>query len=101
MGIAGLLWRRLGFRGGRLVGTAVVAGATSSFFFYLWTNFGVWWQGWYPPTLSGLFQSYWWGLPFLKLNLLSNLLLIPSAFAFGEWLRAVGEVIIEKRARTA
>lgn len=84
IGGSGLVLRRLEFKGLKLVGAAGVQALASSLFFYLWTNFGVWWQGWYPPTLAGLVQSYWWGLPFLKFNLIGNLLLVPSAFALGE-----------------
>lgn len=40
------------------------AALTSSLFFYLWTNFGVWFQGWYPPTLQGLLSSYLMGAAF-------------------------------------
>lgn len=86
IGGAGLLLRKAGFKGLKLVAIAGAQALASSFFFYLWTNFGVWLQGWYPPTLAGLVQSYWWGLPFLKLNLISNLLLVPAAFSLGELL---------------
>lgn len=84
IGGAGLLLRRSGFKGIGLVGLSGVQALASSLFFYLWTNFGVWLQGWYPATPAGLAQSYWLGLPFLKFNLLGNLLLVPSAFALGE-----------------
>lgn len=52
----------------------------SSLFFYLWTNFGVWYQGWYPPTPAGLVESYVRGLPFLKFNLIGNLIFISLGF---------------------
>lgn len=58
-------------------------GIIASLWFYLWTNFGVWildsW-GMYPKTLNGLIQAYFYGLPFLKLNLLGNLFFIPVSF---------------------
>lgn len=101
IGISGLLLRGTGFKGLKLVGAAGVQALASSFFFYLWTNFGVWLQGWYPPTLAGLAQSYWRGLPFLKLNLLSNLLLVPTAFSLGELIKAASKTIIARQARTA
>lgn len=60
-------------------GLGVVAGL----WFYLWTNFGVWlldsW-GMYPKTLVGLADAYLYGLPFLKFNVLGNLLFVPSSF---------------------
>jgi len=54
-------------------------GITASLLFFLWTNFGVWlmWPKMYPMTLSGLVQCYVMGLPFLKYNLLGNLVIIP------------------------
>ena len=55
-------------------------GLTSAVWFYLWTNFGVWLIGnLYPATFSGLIQSYYMGLPFLKLQAVSNLLILPGA----------------------
>lgn len=58
-------------------------GTFASLFFYLWTNFGVWAiGGWYPKTFQGLIWCYTMGLPFLKLNLLGNLVIVP-AVSFG------------------
>lgn len=62
-------------------------GAGASLWFYLWTNFGVWFlNSWkmYPKTLNGLISCYFAGLPFLKLNLVSNVLLLPLFFVFKE-----------------
>ncbi len=55
-------------------------GLLSSLFFYLYTNFGVWllWHM-YPKTLSGLIQCYFMGLPFLRNQLVSDLIFIPAA----------------------
>ena len=65
------------------IGRATILGITSSVWFYLWTNFGVWlldsW-GMYPKTLVGLFSSYIMGLPFLKYNLIGNLIFVPVTF---------------------
>ncbi len=66
------------------IGMATVLAATSSLFFFLWTNFGVWAQGWYPPTLQGLISSYIMGLPFLKYNLIGNLVIVPVGFGVVE-----------------
>lgn len=56
-------------------------GLLSNLFFFFWTNFGVWlldsW-GMYPNTLTGLLQSYVAGIPFLRLQLASTLLFVPS-----------------------
>lgn len=96
--VTGLLG--LGLRSANLKRLTLVSSATglsllSSFFFYLWTNFGVWLQGWYPLTLNGLAQSYLMGVPFLRLNLLGNLFIVSSVFLTVETLRViVGRVII-------
>jgi uncharacterized protein DUF6580 len=49
-----------------------------SLFFYLVTNFAVWalpgnHAPLYPPTLDGLAESYWMGLPFLRNGLAGDL----------------------------
>ncbi len=58
-------------------------GMVAALWFYIWTNFGVWlldnW-GMYPKTIGGLLQAYYYGLPFLKMNLLGNLFFIPISF---------------------
>ncbi len=45
----------------------------SSIAFFLITNFGVWAQGSYARDVSGLFQSYIMGIPFLRNTLLGDL----------------------------
>src|SRR3989338_8931998 len=53
-------------------------GVVTTLFFFLWTNFGVWHlSGMYPHTLDGLMLSYFNGLPFLRNQLLGNLLIVP------------------------
>lgn len=54
-------------------------GILSVLFFYLWTNFG-WWllSGMYPKTFLGILQSYIAALPFLKNQLISVSIFIPS-----------------------
>lgn len=54
-------------------------GVVTTLFFYVWTNFGVWHiGGLYPHTWAGLVQSYINGLPFLRMQLLGNLLIVPA-----------------------
>lgn len=54
-------------------------GVVSTLFFYAWTNFGVWHlSGMYPHTLAGLELSYINALPFLRNQLLGNLLIVPA-----------------------
>ena len=80
IGLSALVLRH--FRGHDLnfVSASTLFTIPSSLFFYLWTNFGVWCQGWYPPTLAGLIESYVMGLPFLKFNLVGNLIFVPLGF---------------------
>lgn len=62
-----------------LFGTAFGLGA--NLFFFLWTNFGVWlFDSWnmYPNTLSGLALSYLNGLPFLRAQLITTLIALPT-----------------------
>jgi len=71
-------------------GTGMGIGA--AVFFYLWTNFGVWvlpsW-GMYTRDLNGLIRCYIMGLPFLKLNLIGNILFIPSSIFIIESLKSI------------
>lgn len=55
-------------------------GLLGTIFFFLWTNFGVWYIGdWYPSTFSGLLLSYEMALPFLRQHVLSTLTIVPVA----------------------
>ncbi|MEK8228802.1 DUF6580 family putative transport protein [Oerskovia sp. M15] len=68
--------RRAGARGCRRG-----LGIGGSLWFFVWTNFGTWFQGrgvWYPAGLDGLVASYVAGLPFLRTMLIGNLVLLPS-----------------------
>jgi hypothetical protein len=65
----------------KLIFSATAGGVMSALFFFLWTNFGVWLLGWYPPTFHGLMACYIMAIPFLKLNLIGNLVIVPSLFA--------------------
>lgn len=64
--------------------TSLTAGGLLvNLFFFFWTNLGVWvldsW-GMYSKDLSGLITCYINGLPFLKNQILSNLIFIPLGF---------------------
>lgn len=79
-GLGGLLLRRPALNK-RIVLSATGAGVVFSLFFFLFTNFGVWLiTPWYERSVSGLMYAYYMGLPFLKLNLLGNLILVPMTF---------------------
>lgn len=57
-------------------------GVVSSLIFFVWTNFGVW-IGWdmYPHTIQGLIQCYVMAIPFFKMNLIGNLVIISVVSA--------------------
>lgn len=67
-------------------------GILASLWFYLWTNFGVWlldnW-GMYPRTIMGLIDAYLLALPFLRYNLISNLIFVPVSFFIVEKVKAI------------
>lgn len=53
-------------------------GILSTLFFYGWTNFGVWQLfNYYPRGFSGLMASYVAGLPFLRNQLMGNIIFVP------------------------
>lgn len=67
-------------------------GVIAALFFYLYTNFGVWATdmfGMYSRDFHGLVKCYLMGLPFLRFNLLGNLIFIPASFALVEFLCAI------------
>ena len=78
IGIFGWLLRKNKDFNPCFIAKMTVVGIISSFFFYLYTNFG-WWllSNMYPPTFGGLIHCYVAGLPFLKTNLLGNLFFVP------------------------
>ncbi len=74
-------------RSGSKIFRATCMGVIASFWFYVWTNFGVWlldsW-GMYPKTLTGLIDCYILAIPFFKYNLIGNLLIVPVSFTVVE-----------------
>lgn len=79
--------------------SATVGGILAGFWFYLWTNFGVWlldsW-GMYNNDIGGLSASYISGLPFLKNQLIGNLIIIPLGFMLTESLFFLQRLISSK-----
>lgn len=61
-------------------------GLLGNIFFYLWTNAGVWLiGGLYPSTIDGLWMSYIAGLPFLRMQFLSTLVIVPVVSIAAIW----------------
>ena len=65
----------------KFTGFSQLAAIVSTLLFFLWTNFGVVvTTNMYTKDFSGLIQSYISGLPFLKIQLAGNLLIVPAIF---------------------
>ncbi|MGD8744131.1 MAG: hypothetical protein PVJ52_00865 [Candidatus Woesebacteria bacterium] len=63
--------------------TLTITAFSANILFFLWTNFGVWFLdswGMYPDNVYGLLLSYINALPFLKNQLVSTLVFVPSGF---------------------
>ncbi|MFH1508678.1 MAG: DUF6580 family putative transport protein [bacterium] len=79
IGLSGIFLKRIsnnkvGKKTLALTGASLLVGI----FFYLFTNFGVWaTTPMYTKDLSGLLASFMAGLPFLRFNLIGNLLFVP------------------------
>ncbi|MDP3993204.1 MAG: hypothetical protein Q8Q05_03295 [bacterium] len=64
----------------------VVLATANTLIFFLVTNFGVWLEGrLYPPTVTGLIESYAMGLPFLRNMLVGDLGYTLGIFGLYAW----------------
>lgn len=101
IGCLGYLGHLRNLKGKSRILRATGLGIIASLWFYIWTNFGVWlldsW-GMYPKTFIGLLESYWYGLPFLKFNLLGNLIFVPGSFFVVEKAKRFNFRILKKLA---
>lgn len=60
-----------------------LASLSSSFLFFLVTNFGVWLH-WYPRTLDGLINCYTLAIPFYRNTLIGDILYVVLFFGLYE-----------------
>lgn len=66
----------------------------SSFLFFFITNFGVWIMGGlYPKTVSGLFESYFYALPFFRNTIIGDLFYTGMLFGLYELVK----ILIQSR----
>lgn len=80
IGAFGWLLRRSNKARASFVPKFLGLGLAASLFFFLYTNFGVWLEGWlYPRTFAGLILCYVNAIPFWRNNLLGNLIILPVA----------------------
>lgn len=88
IGVSALLLRKLNKQPKKQMLYSVGFAATSSFLFFVVTNFGVWAQGWYPATFAGLMDSYAMAIPFYRTMLIGNLILVPASVTAWQFVRA-------------
>lgn len=88
IGVSALLLRKLNKQPKKQILYSVGFAITSSFLFFIVTNFGVWAQGWYPATFAGLMDSYTMAIPFYRTMLIGNLILVPASVAAWQFVRA-------------
>jgi hypothetical protein len=60
----------------------------SSILFFLITNFGVWFVGWYPHTWKGFLNCYILALPFFRTSLFADLFFVAVLFGVYEYFLA-------------
>lgn len=86
-------------KGNRPVRT-VAAAVSTSFVFFLATNFAVWaFSSWYPHDFGGLIRCYWSALPFFRNSLTGDLFystvfcLVFEVIESGLWTRALSRLV--------
>lgn len=79
IGIGATVLRKLNSKPKMQILSSAGFAVASSFAFFIITNFGVWLQGWYPATFSGLMDSYIMAVPFYRTMLVGNLIIVPAA----------------------
>lgn len=77
IGCGSILLKKLNNKPKSQIISSIGFATVSSFFFFVITNFGVWIQGWYPATFTGLINSYTMAIPFYRTMLIGNLILVP------------------------
>lgn len=95
--IAGLIGYR--FAKSKKLNAIVLSALTSSAVFFFITNGAVWFFGsMYDSGITGLFQSYWAGIPFYRNMMLGDVIYIVSLFSLYEFsLLAIKKIAIKKK----
>jgi hypothetical protein len=81
IGAGAVLLAKLNKRPKRQLLASVGFAIAGSFTFFIITNLGVWLQGWYPATLTGLTTCFTLAIPFYRTMLIGNLIIIPVSVA--------------------
>lgn len=75
-------------RNNKKVKMIILATFSSSFIFFIITNFGVWLSGGlYPKTIDGLIQCYFYALPFFRNTIMGDMFYTGLFFGSYELLR--------------
>jgi len=88
IGLAALLLRKQSEKPKSQILYSVGFAVASSFFFFIVTNLGVWAQGWYPATITGLINCFIAAIPFYRNMLIGNLILVPTAVSIWQYIKA-------------
>lgn len=88
IGLGAMLLRKLNTKPKSQILYSIGFAATSSFVFFLITNFGVWTMGWYPATWAGLGECFMMAIPFYRTMLIGNVILVPSAITIWQVVKA-------------
>ena len=85
--VASNIFSKYRTKGIKRVAQGTITGAGANFFFFIWTNFGVWlldpW-GMYEKTTQGFLNSYIMAIPFWKNQLISTLIFVTIGFTITE-----------------
>ena len=87
IGISALLLRKLNNRPKSQIIYSLGFALASSFFFFIITNFGVWSQGWYPATWTGLIECFTMAIPFYRTMLIGNIIMVPTAVSIYQFVK--------------
>lgn len=79
IGLGAMLLKKLNDKPKTQILSSVGFAVASSFLFFLVTNLGVWLQGWYPATITGLITCFTLAVPFYRTMLIGNMIIVPSA----------------------
>jgi hypothetical protein len=87
IGVCATLIRKLNRKPTKQIIASAGFAVASSFIFFVVTNLGVWLQGWYPATLTGLMTCFTLAIPFYRTMLIGNLIIIPASVAIYQIVR--------------
>ncbi len=79
IGLGAMLLKKLNDKPKTQILSSVGFAIASSFLFFFVTNLGVWLQGWYPATMTGLITCFTLAIPFYRTMLIGNMIIVPSA----------------------